>query len=236
MAQNQIGRTVFLSSVGAEMRSGAGEIDGLARTEEQLDATGATVLHLRGGYFFTNLLGDLASLREGVLAAPMATDHALPWVDPRDIGDVAAGPRPGPGRARHRHHNAHHARRLGARRPATRADPGARGSLGGDCLASDPASPGPCEVLGRLVLGPAGLGFGQPGEAAQGVGQGGPAQRIHRPAARRDGSGHDQVEPLGPAELAVLPARDDLEEAGAPDDLPGVPDGAKPPPLRWVEP
>jgi uncharacterized protein YbjT (DUF2867 family) len=90
VTENGIGRTVFLSSIGAEKRSGAGEIDGLARTEEQLDATGATVLHLRCGYFFTNLLGNLDSIREGVLRAPMALDYAQPWVDPRDIGEIAA--------------------------------------------------------------------------------------------------------------------------------------------------
>jgi uncharacterized protein YbjT (DUF2867 family) len=88
VTENQIGRTVFLSSVGAEKRLGAGEIDGLGRTEELLDATGAAVLHLRCGYFFTNL--DLESIRQGVLRAPMALDYALPWVDPRDIGDIAA--------------------------------------------------------------------------------------------------------------------------------------------------
>ncbi len=90
VTENQIGRTVFLSSIGAEKRSGAGEIDGLARTEELLDATGATVVHLRCGYFFTNLLTELDSIRAGVLRAPMALDYALPWVDPRDIGDIAA--------------------------------------------------------------------------------------------------------------------------------------------------
>ncbi len=90
VAENRIGRTVFLSSIGAEMRSGAGEIDGLARTEELLDATGAAVLHLRCGYFFTNLLGQLDTIRKGVLTAPMALDYAQPWVDPRDIGDIVA--------------------------------------------------------------------------------------------------------------------------------------------------
>jgi uncharacterized protein YbjT (DUF2867 family) len=90
VTENGIGRTVFLSSIGAEMRSGAGEIDGLARTEEQLDATGATVLHLRCGYFYTNLLWELDSMRDGVLRAPMALDYAQPWVDPRDIGEIAA--------------------------------------------------------------------------------------------------------------------------------------------------
>lgn len=90
VSQNRIGRTVFLSSIGAEQRSGAGEIDGLGRSEEYLDATGATVLHLRCGYFFTNLLTELDAIREGVLRAPIAVDYAQPWVDPRDIGDVAA--------------------------------------------------------------------------------------------------------------------------------------------------
>jgi len=88
--QNGIGRTVFLSSIGAEKRSGAGEIDGLARTEEQLDATGASVLHLRCGMFFTNLLWELDSIRDGVLRASMPLDYAQPWVDPRDIGEIAA--------------------------------------------------------------------------------------------------------------------------------------------------
>jgi uncharacterized protein YbjT (DUF2867 family) len=90
VTENGVGRTVFLSSIGAEKRSGAGEIDGLARTEELLDATGATVLHLRCGYFFTNLLGNLDSIRAGVLQAPMAVDYAQPWVDPRDIAEIAA--------------------------------------------------------------------------------------------------------------------------------------------------
>ncbi len=90
VTENRIGRTVFLSSIGAEMRSGAGEIDGLARTEEQLDATGAAVLHLRCGYFFTNLLTELDSIRDGVLRAPMPLDYAQPWVNPRDIAEVAA--------------------------------------------------------------------------------------------------------------------------------------------------
>ncbi|MGW9552982.1 NAD(P)H-binding protein [Nocardiopsis sp. NPDC055551] len=90
VGENGIGYTVFLSSVGAEKRHGAGEIDGLARTEQALDATGANVLHLRCGYFFTNLLMESDSLREGVLPTLWPLDFAMPWVDPRDIGDVAA--------------------------------------------------------------------------------------------------------------------------------------------------
>ncbi|WP_031031599.1 NmrA family NAD(P)-binding protein [Streptomyces albus] len=89
--ENGIARTVFLSSGGAELRSGAGEIDGLGRTEEMLDATGAHVLHLRCGFFHTNLLFEVETLRtEGVLRTTLPLDHAMPWVDPRDIGDVVA--------------------------------------------------------------------------------------------------------------------------------------------------
>src|ERR1700729_4051012 len=63
MRQNRIPRVVFLSSIGAEKRRGAGFIDGLARIERRLDAareqTGAALLHLRCGYFMTNLLRGL---------------------------------------------------------------------------------------------------------------------------------------------------------------------------------
>ena len=65
VVENAIPRTVFQSSVGAERRHGVGEIDGLARAEELLDATGASVLHLRCGYFFTNLPMQLDTLRAG---------------------------------------------------------------------------------------------------------------------------------------------------------------------------
>ncbi|MEW2352271.1 NAD(P)H-binding protein [Spirillospora sp. NPDC029432] len=85
-----VARIVFLSSVGAEKRHGVGHIDGLARIEELFDGTGADVLHLRCAYFFTNLLFELDGLARGVLATAFRPDAPMPWVDPRDIGDVAA--------------------------------------------------------------------------------------------------------------------------------------------------
>ena len=88
--QHGISRTVFQSGVGAEKRHGAGEIDGLARTEQSLDETGASVLLLRCGFFFTNLLMDPGALEEGVLRVTWPVDSTMPWVDPRDVGDVAA--------------------------------------------------------------------------------------------------------------------------------------------------
>ncbi|KAB2350676.1 NmrA family NAD(P)-binding protein [Actinomadura rudentiformis] len=85
-----VARVVLLSSVGAEKRHGVGHIDGLARIEEQLDSTGADTLHLRCAYFFTNLLLDLDGLARGELTTSFLPDQPMPWVDPRDIGDVAA--------------------------------------------------------------------------------------------------------------------------------------------------
>ncbi|MGI5525902.1 NAD(P)H-binding protein [Streptomyces syringium] len=86
----EVGRVVLLSSIGAEKRHGVGHIDALAGIEEQLDATGVDVLHLRCAYFFTNLLLDLEGLSQGILTTAFDPDHPMPWVDPRDIGDVVA--------------------------------------------------------------------------------------------------------------------------------------------------
>ncbi|MER6572333.1 NAD(P)H-binding protein [Streptomyces sp. NPDC001093] len=87
--ENGIERTVFQSSVGAEKRHGAGEIDGLAGTELALDSLGATVAHLRCGYFFTNLELQLDAVRTGVIPVILPLDQPLAWVAPRDIAEVA---------------------------------------------------------------------------------------------------------------------------------------------------
>lgn len=89
ITENGITHTVFQSSIGAEKRHGAGEIDGLARTEESLDDTGASVLHLRCGFFFTNLLLQLDDIRTGVLPVLLPVDQPMAWVAPRDIAEIA---------------------------------------------------------------------------------------------------------------------------------------------------
>jgi uncharacterized protein YbjT (DUF2867 family) len=95
VVENGIAHTVFQSSVGAELRHGAGEIDGLAATEEILDdaaaQAGGTVTHLRCGFFFTNLLFQLDALRQGVVPILWPTGLPLAWVAPRDIADIATG-------------------------------------------------------------------------------------------------------------------------------------------------
>jgi uncharacterized protein YbjT (DUF2867 family) len=89
--ENGIARVVLQSSVGAERRHGAGEIDGLAANELALEATGASVVHLRSGFFFSNLLLDLDALRGGELRVALPVDQPMGWVAPRDIAEVSAG-------------------------------------------------------------------------------------------------------------------------------------------------
>ncbi len=95
MRRNRIPRVVFQSSVGAELRQGAGFVDGLARIEQRLDAaqaqTGTALLHLRCGFFMTNLLTELDGLRAGRLTTSWPLEDRVPWVDPRDIAAVAVG-------------------------------------------------------------------------------------------------------------------------------------------------
>ncbi|MEV0352293.1 NAD(P)H-binding protein [Nonomuraea sp. NPDC050680] len=95
VAENRISRTVLQSSVGAELREGAGEIDGLARVEEALNRivakhAGLAVTHLRCGYFFSNLLFELDSIRAGTVAVLLPTGKPFSWVAPADIAAVAA--------------------------------------------------------------------------------------------------------------------------------------------------
>ncbi|ODU02644.1 MAG: NmrA family transcriptional regulator [Pseudonocardia sp. SCN 72-86] len=94
---NGIGRVVFQSSIGAERRKGAGEIDGLGAAEDALDATGVAVVHLRCGFFFTNLLLQIDAVRGGTVPVLLPVDAPIPWVAPRDIAEVGAlrllGPR-----------------------------------------------------------------------------------------------------------------------------------------------
>jgi hypothetical protein len=68
-----------------------GEIDGLAATEMALNATDAQVLHLRCGYFFTNLEYQVDAIRAGKLQVLLPLNQPMAWVSPRDIAEVAAG-------------------------------------------------------------------------------------------------------------------------------------------------
>lgn len=82
-------RVVLQSSVGAELRHGAGDIDGLGRVEELLDDTIASVLHLRCGFFYSNLLLQIDEIRGGEVSVVLPTNQPMAWVAPVDIAHVA---------------------------------------------------------------------------------------------------------------------------------------------------
>lgn len=86
---NGIARTVLISSAGADLPD-MGFIGGLGEAEKLINATGANVVHLRPGYFFTNLLMSLDPIKQGVLPTTVPLDLAAPWNDPKDVADVAA--------------------------------------------------------------------------------------------------------------------------------------------------
>jgi uncharacterized protein YbjT (DUF2867 family) len=88
---NKIPRVVNLSSIGADLTSGAGPISGLHDIEGLLDNAATNITHLRPGFFFENLLWQLEPIRKwGRLSLPISGTTSYPMIATRDIGRVAA--------------------------------------------------------------------------------------------------------------------------------------------------
>jgi len=83
---------VSLSSFGADKSSGTGPVVGLHNLEQKLNAIdGTNVLHLRAGYFMTNVLPQVSVIRMlGSLAGPVRPSLKLPMIATQDIGAAAA--------------------------------------------------------------------------------------------------------------------------------------------------
>lgn len=82
---------VALSSLGADVTSGTGFIDGLRVLEERLTATGARVLLLRPGWFLENAAEALPVVEQlGCLADSLDPDLPVPMVATRDVAAAAA--------------------------------------------------------------------------------------------------------------------------------------------------
>lgn len=84
---------VNLSSVGADLPDGCGPVSGLYRAENHLNSLeNVNVLHLRPGYFFTNLLGNVGMVKHmqiiGSNFGTKSTDLILSA--PEDIARAAA--------------------------------------------------------------------------------------------------------------------------------------------------
>jgi uncharacterized protein YbjT (DUF2867 family) len=88
---NKISHVVNLSSVGANLTSGVGPINGLHDVEVLLDNVATNITHLRPGFFFENLLWQLESIRKwGRISLPISGTKSYPMIATRDIGRVAA--------------------------------------------------------------------------------------------------------------------------------------------------
>lgn len=89
--QNKIPRVVNLSSVGANLHSGAGPISGLHDVEQTLNAAAPNITHLRPGFFFENLLWQLESIcQRNRISLPIDGARRYPMLATRDIARVAA--------------------------------------------------------------------------------------------------------------------------------------------------
>jgi len=88
----RVRRVVNLSSIGAELPSGTGPIEGLHAQEARLNAIdGLELLHLRPGSFMENLLAAVPMVAAGEpLPGMEAPDVPIPMVATRDIAAVAA--------------------------------------------------------------------------------------------------------------------------------------------------
>jgi uncharacterized protein YbjT (DUF2867 family) len=84
---------VNLSSIGAHLSEGAGPVSGIYRVEKSLNTLkDVNILHLRPGYFFNNLLSNIAMIKHANIAGSNfgGQDAKLILVYPPDIASVAA--------------------------------------------------------------------------------------------------------------------------------------------------
>lgn len=90
---NGIRFVVNLSSAGAHLPEGCGPVSGLYLEEQALNSLkGVNTLHLRAGFFYTNLLGNIGMIKNmGIMGANAGGgDLKLVLVSPQDIAAVAA--------------------------------------------------------------------------------------------------------------------------------------------------
>lgn len=84
-----IKRVVNLSSIGAHIDGGTGQISGAHDAEtifNQLD--GVAVKYVRAGFFYTNFYGNIPMIKQGFIGGNYSGDTRLLMVSPNDIADA----------------------------------------------------------------------------------------------------------------------------------------------------
>ncbi len=90
---NNIQYVVNLSSIGAHMPEGCGPVSGLYRAEAELNKlAGVNVLHLRPGYFYINLFGNISMVKNMNIIGNNSGDADAKIIlsHPQDIAEAAA--------------------------------------------------------------------------------------------------------------------------------------------------
>lgn len=89
--QNHIKKVVLVSSLGANLDEGSGNLAYAAEMELAFDGLDADVLSLRPGYFMENLLMQVQQLQaQKQFSFLFEPDFSIPFISTDDIGDVAA--------------------------------------------------------------------------------------------------------------------------------------------------
>jgi uncharacterized protein YbjT (DUF2867 family) len=84
-------RVVNLSSVGAHVGEGVGQVSGAGDVEKILNKAAANVTHLRPAYFMENFLWQLEAIAaKGGIFMPMKPSTRIPMIATRDIARAAA--------------------------------------------------------------------------------------------------------------------------------------------------
>jgi uncharacterized protein YbjT (DUF2867 family) len=89
--ENGIDRVVNISAIGAGAKPNLGTVSFTGDVEAIFNQTGASIVHLRPGYFMENFLTQVESIRQdSTVSFSYASDHDIPWISTDDIGDEAA--------------------------------------------------------------------------------------------------------------------------------------------------
>jgi uncharacterized protein YbjT (DUF2867 family) len=86
-----IKRIVNLSSIGADIDGGTGQISGVHDAELELNKLqDVAIKHIRAGFFYTNFYNDIPMINQGFLGGNYSQQTRLVMTHPRDIAAIVA--------------------------------------------------------------------------------------------------------------------------------------------------
>jgi len=84
-------RIVNLSSIGADIDGGTGQISGVHDAELELNKLeGVAIKHVRAGFFYTNFYNNIPMINQGFMGSNYNSQTRLVMTHPRDIANIVA--------------------------------------------------------------------------------------------------------------------------------------------------